>query len=642
MKKILLSTLLLAGGVLGAAAHTDLLVEDFQGSWVDNFTNLDLDRLAPHSSVNAFFMDSEGVSQPWWRLRDGQNTQNCFLGSHSYYMTPAQSQDWTTSRAITIPTTGFTLSFGAQSLPYRSGSEHALSDLWVFITEKPVTKEWQPAASEAAMHIEQVPYGNSRDLCDDDFLPYELNLDAYAGKTVYLSFANLNEDKDILCIDDVIIRRLDKAELSASAPALLMNGAYTVAATVKSTDAAGLKGWTATYKCGSTVITRTGSDLANGQSEEVAFDTTIGPDETQDWSVTLSADGMQDIIVTGQTRGMTFQTTKRVMIEEQTGTWCGNCTTFMYTLERLESDPAYGDLIIPISVHCGNDPMIVPEYQGLLGMGTNAPLARLDREPDIVGINGNIDSYYRPEESGTAAYSILQRTKNVAEADLALTLTPLMNGQSVSGIKADVEMTPAVTIDGTTYGLGFIITANNVEAADPTSGNWMQHNYATGASGDEENYFTQLPALLTGMRYHDVALGCTGMRGMEGSIPARSIAADEKVEFSTNLAMPAKPYGAKDIDVNDVYVTAYLVDMTGYDVNGFYRVVNAVRTPLTDTPNARYTLEQYWKDNSSVPGIDADTDLPAEYFDLQGRRLAEPSRGIVIVKRGATVTKEIR
>lgn len=40
---------------------------------------------------------------------------------------------------------------------------------------------------------------------ENDFTEYTINLDKYVGKTIYLSFANLNNDKDILCIDNVLI-----------------------------------------------------------------------------------------------------------------------------------------------------------------------------------------------------------------------------------------------------------------------------------------------------------------------------------------------------------------------------------------------------------------------------------------------------
>lgn len=35
------------------------------------------------------------------------------------------------------------------------------------------------------------------------------------------------------------------------------------------------------------------------------------------------------------------------------------------------------------------------------------------------------------------------------------------------------------------------------------------------------------------------------------------------------------------------------------------------------------------------------TDAPAEYFDLQGRRVLNPGKGLYIVRRGNQVTKQI-
>lgn len=50
---------------------------------------------------------------------------------------------------------------------------------------------------------------------------------------------------------------------------------------------------------------------------------------------------------------------------------------------------------------------------------------------------------------------------------------------------------------------------------------------------------------------------------------------------------------------------------------------------------------------SSLSGVENiavsdDTDAPAEYFDLSGRRIAAPDRGLYIVRRGTTVTKQLK
>lgn len=49
---------------------------------------------------------------------------------------------------------------------------------------------------------------------------------------------------------------------------------------------------------------------------------------------------------------------------------------------------------------------------------------------------------------------------------------------------------------------------------------------------------------------------------------------------------------------------------------------------------------KFVKDNTSVAGLNGEAAAP-EYFNLQGMRVAEPENGLYIVRRGATVTKEL-
>ncbi len=49
----------------------------------------------------------------------------------------------------------------------------------------------------------------------------------------------------------------------------------------------------------------------------------------------------------------------------------------------------------------------------------------------------------------------------------------------------------------------------------------------------------------------------------------------------------------------------------------------------------------YVDDKAAVAAVDADLNAPVEYFDLQGRRIANPEKGLFIKKQGAKATKVI-
>jgi hypothetical protein len=42
---------------------------------------------------------------------------------------------------------------------------------------------------------------------------------------------------------------------------------------------------------------------------------------------------------------------------------------------------------------------------------------------------------------------------------------------------------------------------------------------------------------------------------------------------------------------------------------------------------------------TGIEGVEADANAPVEYFNLQGIRIANPSRGIYVKRQGSAVTK---
>lgn len=639
MKKILFGAAL-SMAAMPAMAHTDLLNENFDGDWTVSFTTLELDHAAPHTSINAAFTDSQGVACPWWIGKDDRADTDRFFISHSYYQQPSQSNDWAVSNAMTVPSEGFTLSFDAQSVPIRSGETHALSDLWVFVTEQPVTASWQPAASDAAHHIEAISYGKDRDNCKGDYQHYEFSLDAYKGKTVYISFANLNTDKDILAIDNVLVRRPDKAEISATAPDYIVHGDFNVEATIKGTSDEGLDNWTVTFVCGDVKKTESGTRLANGQEERFTFTAAVGADQTADYTVTLSSAGVPDIVASGSTTGLSFQTTRRILVEETTGVWCGNCPTAIYTMECLEKEEEYEGRILPVSVHVGNDPMVVEEYEYMFGIGAVAPFFRVDRDFTLIGTGDN-DFKYDPTNEKSAAYSILRYLDRETIADIEVKGSYLKNGNKITGVDVTAEFTPAITMEGSRYRIGFILTENNVNRGNAPRSIWAQHNYLSGAAAvDKSIPFYYLPESIANMYFQDVARQIYGFRGEENTVPAQTLPVGEKVSYNTQLGLPDPTVTSPDgtvtvpgLDTRNLYITAFLIDG---ETN---TVVNSARVALSEEAEAKKTSADVLA-ATSVESIETESG-EAEYFNMQGIRVLDPVPGIYVVRRGDKVTKEV-
>lgn len=632
--KILATLCVAAAGSLPMAARTDLLNENFDSAWSGNFISLELDGAAPSPAINAYFMDTYGVSQPWWPLKDSENSKDRFISSHSFYSNPGASNDWLVSRAIDVPTVGFELSFEAQSVPVRAGESHALSDLWVFITDQPVTRDWQPSAADATYHLESVSAGTNRDIVEGDFASYTYNLDAYAGKRIYISFANLNNDKDILALNNILVSRSDAAELSCSAPAYTLTGDYEVSCEVAATEQS-LTNWTLTLQRGDDTLTYGEATLEAGKSLTHNFTLSIAADALSECTITLTADGILPLTRSVTTTGMAFMPERRVMLEETTGTWCGNCPSGIYTIENLCEEPEYRDRLFPISIHVGDDPMKVEEYQYMFGIGAVAPVMRVNRGQDVIMV-GNLDFKYDPANPKTAAGKILEYFNQIAIADISLSANYDAVNNSLLNVTAKV--TPAVTIDGSRYRMGYVVTENNVYNPDLKNSKWCQQNYLSGDKlVGEENPFFHLPSKIRGMRFHDVARQLFDFHGQENSMPARSIAAQETVVLERVLEIATVTTADQpSIKPQNLYLTAYLIDSRTAEV------VNCARIPLSEEPEKKFTLTDLLSTLDAEMTV-TDTDSKVEYFNLQGMPVANPAAtpGIYLMRQGGKTVKVV-
>lgn len=627
-----------------ASADTVLFHEDFNGDYTESFPYIiDCDKQSPLPQFMTLFMDDAGVAQPWWRLRDSSTSTDAFIGSHSAYRPAGTSNDWLCSRAIEIPSAGFTLSFGAQSYVMRSGDR--LSGLSVFITEEPVSADNLP--SVAVMTIDEVSEGEDKDVIEKDFTEYKLNLDPYVGKTIYISFANLNTDKDILLIDNVTVDRKDVARLSLEYEPYYVSGEYTVKGTVTADETReGLGAYTLKFEDGTIVKSISGDPLQPGQSKDFEFKATIGADQVAEFTVTLESDGILPVVAAGSTTGLAFMPYHRVLIEEATGMWCGNCPMGVYNIEEIVNDPEMQKYAIPVSVHItgsGVDYLVDLNYSGMFGV-TTAPAYRLDRDMTVRYFSTQYDLEFDPSNPLSMAGLLAQKHEETVLAGIDLSASFVTSGSEVTGIKCDVTVTPALTLEGD-YRIGLIMKENNVWSEG--SPLMVQTNYFTGKGNQISSHlggWTELPEHVANVRFHDVARGIWQYRGVAGSLPDKLECA-KVYDFSQTVDIPDVAYsttinnvtyvGSPAVDPENVTMVAFLID------NETGLVVNSVAFPMTEKASTRTNIPEL----SGVETVAADMDAAAgaepEYFNLSGVKVANPGPGIYIVRRGASVTKEV-
>lgn len=652
MNRIYLTAAATALLALSSRANSVAFSEDFNGSdWQNSFTLLELDHNAPLANFNPLFMDGTGVSRPWWKLKDSSASDDGFIGSHSAYQGGGKSNDWLVTRAIEIPTAGYNLSFGAESYQMRSGDR--LSDLWVYITE------YQPAEgklpSEPVLHIEKVSTGKYPDYIEKDFTEYTVNLDAYAGKTIYISFANLNEDKDILCLDNILVERADLASLTAASARYVEKGEFTVDATVKASEGAGLKNWKLVLDPGNgnaPVTVASGAEMAAGTTENFTAKANVKADETCDWTLTLTADDMQAVVAEGTVSGLAFMPWHRVLLEEATGLWCGNCPLGIYALENMSTHPEMKDYVIPVSVHMiqgteMSDYLSCRDYSYQLGLNS-APSMRIDRSRTA--------TYFSIVHDGVPAdpdntLSVAYKVKNIHEQPALFGIDVrgefVISGSDTTAVKATVTLRPAMSLYGPNYKVGFILVENNV--GDDTNPMLLQTNYFGGRELESKlGGFTDLPEDILGWRFHDVARGIYDFHGHKDIVLPQIAEMDKELTYTVTLPIPdtrrEMDWGSGTMEVAPAVVASNLAVVAFIlDESADYTAVNSASYPMTEQAERKIGIaELAEKLSAGVDDIVADdTDCAPVYYNLQGIRVANPEKGIYIKKQGHKTTKII-
>lgn len=660
IKTLALSVAVAAAQV--ATAHTVLLSEDFNGDYTANFpTMIDGDGLPLASGISSMFLDKNGVAQPWWPLKDSSADTDRFMTSHSIYMYDGASKDYLVSKPITIPTTGFTLSFGAQSIKY-SGGDRLLSDLHLFILEQAPTKADLPGAEKATKVYTQVPAGDDPDMAAGEFTRYELNLDPWVGKTVYIVFANLNYKKDFLAIDDVLVMRPDVAALTGTAPEYVKAGEFPLDITLSATADQSLGPWTLSLKAGEFTATETGTQLIPGQDFKKTFSIPVAGDQKVEWEARLQCEGINDLVTSGSTTGLMFVPERKVLFEESTGTWCGNCPMGIYTLECMAEDPQLAGKVIPIAVHihdqAKSEPMVCDEYNTGMGI-TVAPWIVIDRVKGTGLVPAYDCNYDSSNPKGVAGITLLEQQRlTLAEVSIS-NVERVENAGTPGAVKVTAVMTPAVTLDGKLYKLGFALTEDNVgiEFGDiPTTHmslitHWMQHNYMKGHDEytDHLNGWCDLPSAVMSVRYQHVARAVKGFWGIDGSLPDTPLKGGEQYTFTTTIDIPDTYMERKSNADGNTYMVAPAVDFDNLNVIAYIvntetgEIINAAEVTANGRPHEHFDTKWLVDHLAGVEAVEtAGPDATAEYFTIDGLRVSEPVKGqIYIVRRGAQVSKVV-
>jgi len=324
-------------------------------------------------------------------------------------------------------------------------------------------------------------------------------------------------------------------------------GSVTVGGTITNNGANAITSFTVKYETGGNVYadTKTGLNIAFPQSYAFTHATPLNITNPQVYPVKVwielagDANQVNDTLTT-DVHGLSFLPTKKVVVEEATGTWCGWCprgTVYMDSIHNL-----YPNTTELIAVH-NSDPMTVPVYDaGMGGMIGGYPSGLVDRKDNDIDPTQFIASY-------------LQRINDVPPCDIDVTTT-------YNAITRVIDMTVsahfATDLSGD-FRLNSVVVEEDVTGTGST---WAQTNYYSGGGngplqGAGHNWATEPdPVPAASMHYDHVAREITGgWDGTPGSLPA-NISANATHSYSWSYTLPA------GYDESQVHVSGWITDFS--------------------------------------------------------------------------------
>lgn len=283
---------------------------------------------------------------------------------------------------------------------------------------------------------------------------------------------------------------------------------------------------------------------------------------------------------------------RNVVVEEGTGTWCGNCVYGIYGMEYMSEAHTDGSFI-PLAVHV-NDALVCSDYAQIINTYFGSvPAALVNRFESIYPSRSTlVDTYPKYRDMVYSRVKIEASFTSSSRSEICIT--------AISEFGTDHE-----DID---YALGFILSEDKV-------GPYAQTNYASGTSADVGGLEKMGdPAYLM---LNDVVRKADGVYGLADSA-ITSAEAGAQIEYTHTMS-------TRDVgNVENMKVTAIQIDRkTGHIVNG-------VQIKYADIKNG----------GSNIIATEADN-APVEYYNLQGVRVDTPSAAGIYVRRQGSVTDKV-
>lgn len=297
---------------------------------------------------------------------------------------------------------------------------------------------------------------------------------------------------------------------------------------------------------------------------------------------------------------------RHTVIEEFTGTGCGNCPRGWAGMEYLKEH--YADRFIGIAVHQYNqgDPMYCARYcnPGFAG----APTCVIDRYQTL-------DPYFGSTQQGIDV-DLRNYASQAPDVDIVNLTATYNEDKTKVAVKTDVEF----LTDCGKYTIAYVLTADGLSGSTNA---WNQTNYYNSKTTAEAGVLPHIPDLAkfcTGgewaskasLVYNDVLIGSSySTTGTNGAVGFSSKnAAGSVASKSYNIAMPTSKTVLGALDYDKVYAIVLVIDTDKH-------IANAARVQVSSPEGIGTVL--------------APSTSTGATYDLSGRSNSKSQRGISIV-----------
>lgn len=578
---------LLAAATQASAERVVVHECNFNDGIPAEYATYDVDGQTPHFTMVQIGFD-QGVA--WTTMRERTNKDNRYAASTSKHKvvdgTTLNAEDWLVTPLMRIPSADATLAWRAQSV-CESSQQGDTYEVYVSTTgNRPEDFVGGRLTSISGELVNQ-------------WAAHEVSLGAYAGKDVYIAFVNRSFLCEVLAIDDVSITSSPGFCEVVEEDYSYSYGTENVQpfGVLLSHSEAPITSFTAYCEVGDKVLQRNyeGVSIAAGEQFRFEFEEAlpVAYGDTLQCRIWASVDGRTTGSVRTRIVSMLFEPQQTTVFEEGTGMWCGYCPLGIVAMNRLKEK--YPDQFIGIALHY-DDVLVVPGYSDAMYFDS-FPIAWINRKyqtPPMVLVETANGMDYTMLNGGFET-ALLQQQAQKTIADITPVAT-FAEGK----VHVDARVRFAVHPHDANYRLAYVVVEDRVEGEG-----YYQYNYFGGDDAYQLDGFEKADRVVRPYVFDDVARSIAGHReGIPGSVPT-DIVCGEVYEHS---------YSFEVNNVNNpanAHVVAMLIDArTGF-------VVNAAKTGSLVT-------------GIQAPQLDSENATPKTY-DLSGRRVERPTRGIYIV-----------